>query len=247
MQMFEGNIIAWFAFTGFLVVVGLLALLGILWWKMPQPAKKLFKNNLFGNRPVIANAYDNKQLVFQTPSVFREGIVYDKEFGCHFHPRLTSDVDDSLNLAEQELINKTFSIKGASGQFYLAYSGKGIIVNPELQAVIEHSSLFTPGKNKNPERYIYVKRKALIEALQEIKDDMIQIKPVWITTFLDPRKIKKYLSKTVSSSQLFSHEVKIRSDAQKQYGGVGTKGIIVLSVITLVAVVLVVVKVFGFI
>lgn len=244
MQMFEGNIIAWLAFSGFITVVVLIVLLGIVWWKMPQPARKLFKNNLFGQRPVIADAYDNKVVRFETPTIFREGIMYDKDSGCHFHPRLTSDAKPSLNQEERELINKTFSIQGAPGQFYLAYSGKGIIVNPELQAVIEHASLFKRDKKKSSEKFVYVKRKVLIDALQELKDDMIKIKPVWITTLLDPRKIKEYLSKTISSSQLYAHEVKIRADAQKQFGGVGAKGILVLSLITLAAVVAVAVKVF---
>ena len=249
MQMWEGNLIAWLAFVAIIIAVGLFGLFIVLWWKMPQPAKKLFMNNLRGHRPTVADAYDNNQLIFETPRIFREGILHDKHSGWHFVPRLTKEADTLLNEAEREIVNKTFNIQGASGQFYLAYSGKGTIVNPELMAIMENPGLFgsTVKKKGNPDGYVYVNKQAWIKALQQTKDTFVQIKPVWITTLLDPRKIKNYLSKAYSKSQLLAQEIEIRNDARKEYGGVGSKGVMVLSAITLIAVIVVAVKVFGFI
>ena len=249
MQMWQGNLIAWLAFTFFIVVVGLVALLGIIWWKMPQPAKKMFLNNLIGHRPMFANSFDNKVTRFQTPRIFGEGIMHEKRDGFHFVPRLTQDADEYLNKAEQEVITKTFTMEGAAGQFYLAYSGKGTIINPELQAVLEHPELFgSTGKKKgNPDRHVYVNKKAFINALQQMKDELVQIKPVWVTTLLDPTKIKHYLPKVYSKSQLAAMEIEIQDAVRDQYQGNTAKMLVVLVLIGLVVSVAVAVKVFGFI
>jgi len=246
-QMYEGNVIAWFAFALLIVAVGLVMTLGILWWKMPEPAKKLFLNNLVGHRPIVADAYDNKVLRFETPHIFREGILHDKHSGWHFVPRLTKDANDLLNEAEQEIVNKTFNIQGAPGQFYLAYSGKGTIINPELQAVIEHSRLYevSKGKKGNPDGYVHVDKNVLISALQSMKDQMVKIEPVWVTTLLDPRKIKNYLSKAFSKSQLLAQEIEIMDSVREQYQGNIIKLLVILNVISVVGIIILAAKQFG--
>jgi len=247
MQMYEGNMTAWLAFELLITVVALIVLFGVVWWKMPQPAKKLFLNNLFGHRPVVFTAYDNKVLVAETPRIFREGFLHDKHSGWHFVPRLTKDADNILNSPEQELINKTFSIQGAPGQAYVAYAGKGTIVNEELEAVMEYPQLFKSNKKGNPDRCVYVNRKAFIDALTQMKDEFIKIKPVWITVPLDPRRIKEYLSKAFSKSQLLAQEIEIMEEMRDEYRGNVIKLVAILGVITLLAVIAVAVKVFGFI
>ena len=244
MRMYAGDSIAWLAFGLFIVTVGLCSLLGILWWKMPQPAKKLFMNNIVGHRPIVADAYDNKVLVFETPRIFREGVLHDKRSGWHFVPRLTKEAHDLLNDAEREIVNKTFNIQGAPGQFYLAYSGKGTIVNPELQAMLEHSRLYQ-SKKGNPDGYVYADKNVLIGALQSMKEQMVKIEPVWVTTLLDPRKIKDYLSKAYSKSQLLAQEIEITDSVREQYQGNLMKLVAVLGVVSVVATLIVVIKVFG--
>jgi len=252
MQMYEGNWVAWLAFSLGILAVALIALFGIVWWKMPQPAKKLFLNNLVGHRPVVADAYDNKVVVFETPRIFREGVLHDKHSGWHFVPRLTKDaegppnasgedVDKFLNPAEQEVISKTFTIHGAPGQFYLAYSGKGTIVNPELQMIIEQSRKMQKG---NPDGYAYVDKNVLISALQTMKESMVKIEPVWLTWFLDPRKIKQYLSKAYSKSQLLAQEIEIQESMREEFKGGLIKIVAFLSVIILLGVIAIAIKEF---
>lgn len=243
MRMFEGDTIAWLAFSLIIIAVSLCSLFVIVWWKMPQPAKKLFLNNLVGHRPIIADAYDNKFVKFETPHIFREGILYDKEGGWHFVPRLTRDADESLNKAEQDIVTSAFNIGGASGQFYLAYSGKATIVNPELQAVIEQSGV--KKKKGNPDGSTYINKNVLISALQMLKDDLVQIKPVWNTQFVDPRKIKNYLSKAYSKSQLLAQEIEIMESVREQYQGKIIKLLLFLNVGCLIGIGAMAAKLFG--
>lgn len=243
MQMWAGNMVAWLAFIFLIVSVGLLALFGIVWWKLPQPAKKLFLNNLRGGRPIVADAYDNKMVKFETPRIFREGIMHDKESGWHFIPRLTKDADQKLSIGNQAAITSAFSIQGAAGKFYLAYSGKGTVVNPEIQAVIEHNALFK--KKGNPDGCVHVPKEALINALNKVEGDTVQIKPVWITALLDPRKIKHYLSKAYSKSQLLAQEIEITDAIREQYQGSLAKITAFMGLISLVVLIVVAAKQFG--
>jgi len=246
-EMWLGSQTAWVAFGLMIATVGLAVLFIIVWWKMPEPAKKLFLNNLIGHRPVIANAYDNKVMRFETPEICGEGLMHDKRSGWHFLPRLARD-NNKLTVDEKTVMTDAFQIQGANGQFYVAYSGKGTIVNPSLEAVLEEQRVYgkqeakqkTEGKNGS----VFVDKKVWIAALQKMKGDMVQVDPVWITSFLDPRKIKAHLSKSYSKSQLAAQEEEIAQSVQEQLGGGKMKIVLVLGVITLVAVVAVAAKVY---
>lgn len=260
-QMWQGNSVAWFAFSMIIVTVGLFTMLLIIWWKMPEPAKKLFWNNLFGgHRPIVANAYDNKVVRFETPHIFREGVMYDKKGGWSFVPRLTKDADDTLNTLEKEIVTRAFHIEGAPGQFYHAYSGKGTVVNPELLAVIENARANKTteeksklqqvigkinGENGFNDETVLVDRNVWINILQTMKDKYVRIEPLHITHLSDPRNIKNYLPKAYSKSQLLAQEEEIKASVREEYGGNNIKIILIVTVISLVATIVGVAKQFG--
>lgn len=245
MQMWQGNQVAWLAFGLVIVVVGLMSMLGIIWWKTPQPAKKMLLNNLHGGgKPIVANAYDDQKVRFETPQIFKEGVLYDKKGGWFFVPRLTQEANDVLGSdVNKEVFTKAFRVEGTNSAFYSAYSGKGTIVNSELQAIIEQERILHPAKN-NP-GMVTIDKQAFISAIEKIKDKQIIVDPVHVTTFLDPRKIKEYLPKAFTKSQLLAQEHKVREMMRNMQEGMGAKGIMVLLVIILIVNILGLVKSFG--
>jgi len=233
-MLYEGNLIAWALFAsviGFMVVAVALV---FLWWKMPRPAKRMLLNNLIGKHPIIANSYDDMSVRFETPRIFREGFFYDKKKGWHFSPRLTTDAAKDLSKGARQAITRAFRVLGTNSSFYLAYSGKGIVINPEIQALIEHEEVFNPKQKRKKRRNVQVPKQLLIETLQKMKDDMVMIKPVWTTQFLDARKIKEYMPKSITKSGLRSMEWKIREDERGKIGGLGTNAPIILMVVIVV-------------
>lgn len=246
MQMWEGNLVAWMAFIFLILAVACVVILLVAYWKLPQPAKKMFWNNLFHHNPVVFDAYDNRKLRVETPQIFREGILHDKDSGWHFVPRPTTEMSDTLSVSEREIINKTFTLDGASGQAYLAYSGKGLIVNPELQTFLENSKALLPKHSnvdgKQPQSPIEVKRRvqvpkqAWIDALTRVKGKFVSV-DVYITWLLDPRRIKDMIDTAWMESQLVAMEVDIRKDAMAEaQGGTLIKVTLLLVVVGLVMV-----------
>jgi len=227
-QMFQGDPIAWSLFISIFVVIFLSLALFVVWWKMPDPAKRIFLNNLRGQHPMIADAYDDLSLKIETPKLFREGIFHDKRSGWHFMLRPKAGVEDDLTTPERDILTKAFRVVGTNTSFYLAYSGKGVVVNPAIQQLIEHEqtvkTLGNPG-------YVEVPKDLLMGALSAMKDKMIKIEPVYITSFLDARKIKEYIPKALTKSQLLSLEQKVREDSRGEYARGGMEGIILLMLV----------------
>ncbi len=231
-MLFEGNPVAWVLFGCIIGFIVLTILLVVLWWKMPQPAKRLLLNNLRGGNPIIANAYDDMSVRIETPRIFREGYFYDKRKGWYFTPRLTTDAANDLSEQERQIITKSFRLRGTNSSFYLAYSGKGVVVNPEIQALIEHD------KAKKKGETVQIPKEILIERLKMMKEKVVTIKPTWISQFLDPRKIKEYMPKAITKSGLRNMEYKVRED-ERGKSGIGANApiiIMVLAVIVLQAV-----------
>ena len=232
-QMWKGNPVAWLCFTLAIIIILTFAIIIFLWWKTPAPAKRLLLNNLrFGGaRPVIANAYDDHVLRFFTPTIFAEGITYDSHKGFHFLPRITKETSKAMTADELETATKAFRVEGSSSAFYLAYSGKAVLVNPELLAYIEHPydmknpflqselqkdkyikarKLFKELRELLPDHAIKIKKEDLINVLMRIKDKEILIYPLWITRLVNPVKLKQLMPKMWTKSQLLGHEQKVR-------------------------------------
>jgi len=226
-MMFEGNMVAWGLFASGAVNLALVTIFVILLWKMPDPAKRLTLNNFFRGHPIIADSYDDQSVKFETPPISREGFFHDKRSGFHFLPRLSSDAEKTLTMSERELITKAFRVGGTNSAFYLGYSGKGTVVNPAIQKLIEHSEMYEKLRKSNP-GIIQVPKKALIDTMQKMKDKFVQIEPVWITQFLDPRKIKEYMPKAFTKSQLASQEQKVREDVRGEVNRGGSMGILAI-------------------
>ena len=232
MQMWQGRFVAILAFILVIVVVALLALLILIWWKLPQPARKMFRNNLWGHNPIVFNAYDTRVLKVDTPKFQEAGIGYSKENGWSFVPRLTRDTGEALSSSEQDLITKAFVVEGLHVPAYVGYSGKATIANPELQAFLDNAEVFT--KKGNPHNRVLVPRQAFINALQNMKDDMVQIAPMWVTQLVDPRKLKQHLSRSWDKARLFAMEQAVREQLRNELGGTLVKAALVLTIVTLV-------------
>jgi len=238
-MLYEGHPVAWGLFgsvIGFIVVAVLLV---FLWWKMPQPAKRLLLNNLVGRHPIILNSYDDQHTRLQTPGIFGEGLFYDKKQGFHFSPRLTSDAKDKLSKTEREIVTKAFRLDGTNSAVYHAYSGKGTIVNAEIQALIQREKAFSKTKK------VLVPKKLVIETLQKMDDKMVMLNPVYLTQYLDPRKIKEYIPKAFTKSALRSMEHHIREDERGKQGIGMNAPIGIMIIIVVVLQVIGLLKLFG--
>lgn len=247
MQMFQGNQVAWLAFGLVIAVVGLMCVLGIMYWKMPQPAKKMLWNNLHGGgKPNVFNGYEDQSVRLENPQMYREGILHNpKNKSWYFVMTLTKESEGELGSnVNRELITKAFRMEGAPGAVYFAYSNKGTIMNPELLAMIEQEKELHPELKHNP-GLVKIDKQAFINALNRIKDSQVVVDPVYVTTLLDMRKIKAFLPKAFTKDRLLSHENKVKEIMRKLYEGAGNKAIMVLLVIILIVNILGVVKSFG--
>lgn len=265
MQMWQGNQVAWLAFGLVIAVVGLMSMLGIGYWKLPQPAKKMFWNNIHGGgKPNVFNGYEDQSVRLENPQMYREGILHNpKNKSWYFVMTLTKESEGELGSnVNRELITKAFRMEGAPGAVYFAYSNKGTIMNPELLAMIEQEKetksepeetlvgrigerLKEAIHGKEPRGQIKIDKQAFINALNRIKDSQVVVDPVYVTTLLDMRKIKAFLPKAFTKDRLLSHENKVKEIMRKLYEGAGNKAIMVLLVIILIVNILGVVKSFG--
>lgn len=248
-QLFEGNIVAIIALAGIVGFIVLLSLLVLIWWKMPQPGKRSFMNNLIGGLPFVATAYDNKRVLFHTPRMFRGGIAHSRDSGWHIFPRLDTGLEKDLNLTEQNAMTGAFTIEGAQGSFFMEYAGKGQIMNPELLYLVQYEKDIQKmqamdKKRKGDGGRVRIPKQDFIDALNTMEDKEVIIDPVYITWRLDPTKIKAKLSKAYSKSQLGELENEIMQYLRGELTGFGSKGGILLfiGIIDLILSVVIVLK-----
>ena len=229
-QAWQGNWVAWFAIALFICVVGAFSFVIILWWKLPQFAKKAFINNTVGgHRPTVAECYENRLVKFQIPQIFRSGLSYDKG-AWYLYPKTWATSSEELTAGEREVLNAIYTIQGAPSAFYLNYSIQAQAINPELVAICQHEAELNKLRQDQP---VKIKKELFIEALQLIKDDYIQLKPMFLHFPLDIKGIKTMLPKSLSKSELGEQENRIRQDVRANMGGFGSNILMKLGIVAI--------------
>ena len=231
-RLFEGDWIAWMAVALFIVVVACFALIIIVWWKMPQFAKAGFLNNLFAHRPVVLECFENKKVIFQIPTLFRNGLAYLKG-AWYIPPKLWASAGEDLKAAEREAINAIYSGDGCPAGLFLNYSIQSQVANPELLVIVQHERELKKLSEKDP---ILISKELFIAALNHIKDTTIQLHPMNLDLPIDIRGLKTMLPKSLSKSELAEQENRIRQDVRQDaaFGGNKSTVLVVLLVVTVI-------------
>ena len=246
-----------------LVILTICLAVGFVWFyrKMPSIAKKILWNELLHHNPIVANCYDDQLVEFQTPRILSEGIFWNKDGThtgiWHLHPKVPDELliaagheqnkptnpgnpkEEAKKLLQPQLFQpivkgleslyrKAFHIIGSGSRLYFAYSGKAEIVSPEILALMDNSEL----TRKNGET-VEVKKDALLMALSQIKEDYVKVRPVFLTTFMDPRILKTWLPQSYGSTQLDTVDELVRQDERpiSKGGKMNTKLIILVLII----------------
>jgi hypothetical protein len=226
-QALAGNWVAWFAIILCALALGMLVFLIILWLKLPQFAKAAFINNTVGgNKPTIAQCYENKRVVFTNPKLYRSGLAYDKRAGWFLFPKAwaTSDVD--LSYKERQLLGAVYTIDGTQSAFYLNLSVQASVSNPELLALFEHETQIKA--LADPNAPLRVKTDYFRQALSLIKDEYIQIRPMHLNLPIDIKGLKTMLPKALPQSEMAEQENRIRDDLRREKQGLNLQVVIVI-------------------
>jgi hypothetical protein len=228
-RLFEGDWIAWTTLAFFIVIVGLVSFLIILWWKLPQFAKAGFINNLIAHRPVVLECFENKKVVFQIPQMFRNGLAYLK--GAWFiPPKLWVSSADDLKAAERQAVNAVYSGDGCPAGLYVNYSIQSQVANPELLVIVQHERELKRLSAKDP---IEIDKELFIAALRHIKDKSVQLQPMNLDLPIDIRDLKTMLPKSLSKSELAEQENRIRQDVRQDAGFGGNKSTVLVILIVI--------------
>lgn len=206
-----GNPVAWMAFAGIIGCVGFGILFLILWWKMPQVSKALFKNNFGTSGPVVAECYETNHVNFTTPTLFRNSLMKFKS-AWYVPPKIWATATDELKKLEIDALTSVYSIGGAAGQMFFNYAMQAQIVNPKLAALMQHEEVFTYLKKNNPK----VPIDAFIEALKEEKakgEKYVEMKTMYLNLPIDIKMLKTSLRKSLSKSNMTELENKVKADA----------------------------------
>ena len=241
-QALEGNWVAWFAIAMFVATFMMLVGLIVLWWKLPEYAKKGFINNLVGHRPVVLECFENKKIMFQIPQMFRNGLAYLKG-AWYIPPKLWASSGEELKDAERQALNAVYTGDGCPAGLYMNYSVQAQIANPELLTIVQHERTVQRLGEKGPVR---IRKELFIAALQHIKDDSVQLEPMNLDLPMDIRGLKTVLPKSLSKSELAEQENRIRQDVRQQMGGMRQNTIVLLLlVISIIVGVVSLIKQFG--
>jgi hypothetical protein len=231
-RLFEGDWIAWTTLIFFIVIVGLVSFLIILWWKLPQYAKAGFINDVFAHRAVFLECFENKKIRFLLPQLFRNGLAYLK--GAWFiPPKLWAKAGDDLKDAERQAINAVYSGEGCPAGMYVNYSIQAQVANPELLVVVQHEKTIKKLSDGDP---VLVEKELFIAALRHIKDQYVQLEPMNLNLPLDIRGLKDMLPKSLSKSELAEQENRIRQDVRQDnaFGGNKSTVLVILIVISVI-------------
>jgi len=231
-RLFEGDWIAWTTLIFFIVIVGLVSFLIILWWKLPQYAKAGFINDVFAHRAVFLECFENKKIRFLLPQLFRNGLAYLK--GAWFiPPKLWAKAGDDLKDAERQAINAVYSGEGCPAGMYVNYSIQAQVANPELLVVVQHEKTIKKLSDGDP---VLVEKELFIAALRHIKDKYVQLEPMNLNLPLDIRGLKDMLPKSLSKSELAEQENRIRQDVRQDnaFGGNKSTVLVILIVISVI-------------
>jgi hypothetical protein len=232
-RLFEGDWIAWMCLVMFIVGVGLVSFLIILWWKLPQFAKAGFINTIIGHRPVVLECFENKKVKFQIPQIFRNGLAYMKG-AWYIPPKLWASASEDLKEAERQAINAVYSGDGCPAGLYVNYSIQSQVSNPELLVVVQHEREIKRLSEKDP---VLIDKELFIAALRHIKDKHVQLQPMNLDLPLDIRALRTMLAKSLSKSELNEQENKIRQDVRGDAAFGGNKSTI-LTILIVVSVIL---------
>ena len=189
--------------------------------RIPKTAWVLIKSRGNSN-PIIANSYDDQHVEIQNESIKSPGIIYGKS-GWHILPTKVygSECDDKNKTDEEkakdndavvarEICTKAFNISGLGRAFYLAFSRKAHLVNPEVQAAFEFGKVWN-GKDQK----FKINRLKFIEVLTGLKEKEIVFE-FHGTMFLDPRKIKEYIPEAYEKTTLDAIEAEARRQERQK-------------------------------
>lgn len=209
----------------YMVISIMLMLFGWFLKRIPKTAWVLIKSRGNSN-PIIANSYDDQHVEIQNEAIKSPGIIYGRS-GWHILPTKVYGLEDE-NKAEdgklseternvrneaitaREICTKAFNISGLGRAFYLAFSRKAHLVNPEVQAAFEFGKTW----NKKEAKF-KIDRLKFIEVLTGLKDKDVVFE-FFGTSFLDPRKIKEYIPEAYEKTTLDAIEAEARRQERQK-------------------------------
>jgi hypothetical protein len=232
-QAFQGNPVAWYCIGGGIVLVALVSLMIFVWHKMPQLAKSQFINSTIGgNKPTVAQCYEDKTVRFFNPTVHRNTFFFSKG-ALYLTPKMWATAESELSNSEQSLLNGVHRMEGSQSALFFNYSIAAGMVNPELTAMIEHEETMQKLKPNAP---VKVSKAKLLSVLQSLPDkEDIQIKPLFFSfPITDIRKLKSWLPKSLSKSNFMELDNKIRQDERGNKEGFNAQSLLVILMIVLI-------------
>jgi hypothetical protein len=232
-QAFQGNSVAWEAMFFGIFSVALFFFIIVLWWKMPQLAKSQFINNTIGGqKPTMVQCYDNKRVRFFNPTLMRSGFATSKG-AVYIFPKTWIGADE-LPPAERDIFNSVYTMDGTQSSLFLNYSIQAGVMNPGLVAMIEHEKKMQQLKPGSP---VNVKRTDLLKILNMIKDETIQLSPLYFSfPISDIRNLKSWLPKSMSKSNFAEYENKIRQDERGNKEGLDKSFLIIILLLVQLAI-----------
>lgn len=231
-QAFQGNPVAWYCIALGIVMLILLVMMLIVWWKMPQISKSQFWNNLTGGaKPTVAQCHEDKYVRFINPIIHSGGFAYFK--GLVYIPLkqwLNGDNED-LSSEIKDIVNSVYSMEGTPSKLYLNYAKSAAIINPEVAAYIQNEKAL---QKLHESQKVEIDKAKFIAFLQAIPDKRVIIEPLNLNfPISDVRKLKEYMPKSVSKSDFVEFENKIRQDERGDKRGMGSGTILVLLLVIL--------------
>jgi len=191
----------------------------------PQESK-IIKKAKRKKKPVVPVAFDDGQVEFKiVKEIGDEGYIRTEDDWIGFLPRPTTNNPNTKSMKTNPILSRVFFLKDAKIPFLPGYSGKAILTNQKVLAILEHAKK--------------TKQKLKLKLPFELGDENVEVDIFWP---VDLRTIKSMFAKSWNQAQIRALEKKKELvgilKGKKFFGAEGMKYFVLpLAMITLVIVV----------
>lgn len=200
-------------------------------WLTPQESKAIKKAKR-KKKPVVPVAFDNGQVEFKVvKEIGDEGYIKTEDGWIGFLPRPIASNPHTNATKTNPILSRVFFLKDAKVPFLIGYSGKAIITNPKVLAILQYA--------KTQNQKLKIKIPFLVGA---------KIAEVDIFWPVNLRLIKSMFAKSWNQAQVRASEVKSElvgmMKGKKYFGMEGMKmfvlpGMIIMAIMIIFALIMI--------